>query len=339
MKRATALFLLLFFAFTACQNKQPLYISGRTMGTSYHITIADGESGNIASTELQSKIDSLLKEVNFQMSTYVEESEISRFNRRYSREPFVVSEEFVTVLRLALNIYRESAGAFDVTVAPLVDLWGFGTAGTRKVAPSPEQISRVGVHIGSDKLLVLNDTTIAKKDPLLKLDLSAIAKGYGVDAVAEVLTAYGYRNYLVEIGGEVVAKGVKYGKKWRIGIDHPDFNAIPGQNLEAVLLLSEAAVATSGDYRNYFMVGDTVYTHAIDPATGRPIHNGVASVTVIAPNCTLADAMATAIMVMGAQEGLRWAEKKEDVECFIIIREQKGYRILKSSGFDGFILK
>lgn len=324
-------------ALIACQKNQPIRLAGNTMGTTYHITIADENNIPLPISDIQFAVDSILLEVNRKMSTFIKDSEISRFNRWQKTDPFIVSKEFVSVLGTALQIYRESNGAFDVTVAPLVNLWGFGNAGSRQITPPLEHINQARKHIGSDKLLILNDSTIVKEDSLLKLDLSAIAKGYGVDVVSRMLDNLGLHDYLVEIGGEVVAKGLKYGQKWRIGIDHPDYNAVPGKNLEAVLLLSNAAVATSGDYRNYFMVGDTVYTHAIDPANGKPVINGVASVTVIAPQCTLADAMATAIMVMGAEKGLQMVENKPDMECLIILRTKSEYRTLKSTGFGKYL--
>ncbi|HGY54555.1 MAG TPA: FAD:protein FMN transferase [Caldithrix abyssi] len=327
-------FALLLFT---CQNNRPVYLTGRTMGTGYHITIADEPAGQRITAALQASIDSLLRQVNNKMSTYLKDSEISRFNRWQKTDPFVVSVDFVNVLRTALDIYKESGGAFDVTVAPLVRLWGFGAGAGSETVPDNRQIADVKKHVGSDKIRIINDSTIAKNDPLTELDLSAIAKGYGVDAVAAFLSQRGYAHFLVEIGGEVVASGLKNGRKWRVGIDHPDYDAVPGNNLEAVLLLSDAAVATSGDYRNYFMVGDTVYTHAIDPAAGRPVTNGVASVTVVAPNCTLADAMATAIMVMGAEKGLKWVEDRKGVESFIIVRTQTGYKTFESSGMGSMI--
>ena len=340
MKTGKILFIPLFvLSLWNCQTSQPVHLSGRTMGTVYHIIIADKISGEQTLTVVQNSIDSLLRDVNKRMSTYLEESEISRFNRWQKTDPFVVSADFVKVLRTALDISEESKGAFDVTVAPLVRLWGFGSAAVREAVPQTERIKEVIKHVGSEKVVIINDMAIAKSDPLVQLDLSAIAKGYGVDVVAAFLSNRGYRNFLVEIGGEVVVKGLKNGQKWRVGIDHPDYNAVPGNNLEAVLLLNNTAVATSGDYRNYFRVGDTVYTHAINPATGRPITNGVASVTVIAPNCTLADAMATAIMVMGAQEGMRWVEAKKNVECFIILRQKDSYTIVQSKGFAPYMAK
>ena len=337
--RINRLFFIPLFAlsFWSCQENQPVHLNGRTMGTGYHITIADKISGKHTPSGLQASIDSLLQDVNNKMSTYLKDSEISRFNRWRKTDPFVVSADFVRVLRTALKIYAESKGAFDVTVAPLVRLWGFGNAAVRETLPVARQIEELKKHVGSDKIQIINDTTIAKNDPQAELDLSAIAKGYGVDAVAAFLSAQGYGNFLVEIGGEVIVNGLKNGRKWRVGIDHPDYDAVPGSNLEAVLALSDAAVATSGDYRNYFMVGDTVYTHAINPSSGKPIHNGVASVTVVAPNCTLADAMATAIMVMGAEKGLQWVENKKGVECFIIVRTQSGYKTFESSGMGSMI--
>jgi len=316
-----------------CQPPKALHINGRTMGTTYHLVLADKNfpSGQLA--HVQQKTDSLLQVVNQQMSTYMPESEISRFNRFEKSDRFTVSPAFTRVLRLALQINRESGGLFDVTVAPLVNLWGFGTKGNRNNPPSDQEINTLLKEIGSRYIEVVNDTTIRKNNPKVMLDFSAIAKGFGVDEVAGLLQALNFQNFLVEIGGEVVTRGTKFGQPWKIGIDRPLPDAVPGSNLEAVLHLQNAAMATSGDYRNYFTSGDSLYSHEIDPRSGRPIQTGVASVTVLAPSCMLADAMATAIMVMGAQKGRDWVESKPGVEAMIIVHSASGFKEIMSSGF------
>ncbi len=333
--RPILLFLSLF-ALNACQQA-PETISGRTMGTTYHVVLAAPQPrGNTVGTVKQ-KIDSLLQTVNLQMSTYIPESEIARFNRLNTSEPFRVSAAFTRVLKLALQIYSESGGLFDVTVGPLVNLWGFGTKGQRTTPPDPEQIREILQRVGSRFMEVVDDTTIRKINPELQLDFSAIAKGYGVDAVAELLEKIGYSNFLVEIGGEVVTRGRKNGNPWRIGIDRPLPGALPGTNLEKVLKLRNAAMATSGDYRNFFTSGDSSYSHEIDPRNGRPVRNNMASVTIIAPSCMLADAMATAIMVMGAEKGMAWVESKTEVEALIITHNGNAFGERSSSGFESLI--
>ena len=310
---------------------------GKTMGTSYSVIIADSmvDSGIIEATK--EKVDEVLANINKQMSTWDPKSEITIFNKKTDQQPMTVSHDFIRVLKLADVIYQKSEGAFDPTVGPLVDLWGFGKEGSRFSPPSSEQIEKRKKYVGFDLIDIVDNTMIAKKHAETQLDLSAIAKGFGVDMVAELLKSMGYTNFMVEIGGEVVLSGQKKSGKWRIGIDRPYFDAIPGENLEAILEVSDAGIATSGDYRNYFVSDDKTYSHTINPVSGEPIMNGVASVTVIAPTCILADAMATAIMVMGKERGLNWVQSKENVEAFIIIRTVEDYEEAFSSGFKQYL--
>jgi len=335
----TLLFLAILLFMAACQSGDPIQLSGRTMGTIYNISILPADDQKIETHSLQQNIDTLLAEVNQQMSTYVKHSEISQFNHLQSTEPFNVSEPFTKVLRLALQIYRESEGAFDVTVAPLVNLWGFGTKGRRDYLPTDKEVERVLKNIGSNHISVLNDTTIQKFNPNISLDFGAIAKGYGVDAVSDLLYLKGYRNYLVEIGGEIVVRGTKNGQPWKIGIDRPVAGAQPGADLQYILELTDIAMATSGDYRNYFTVGDSSYSHEINPRTGQSIITGVASVTVLAPSCMLADAMATSIMVMGAETGLTWVESKPEIEALIITHDKNDFKTMSSLNFMRYVKK
>jgi thiamine biosynthesis lipoprotein len=323
----------------SCTKKQPFRFTGETMGTTYSIIIADSIVNPDLIDATKSKVDDVLKQVNRQMSAWDPNSEIALFNRKTDDKPLTISADFIQVLKLADVIYHESEGAFDPTVGPLVDLWGFGKEGTRFSPPTNEEVENRRKFVGFDLIEIVDNSKIKKKHPETQLDLSAIAKGFGVDRVADLLKSIGYKNFMVEIGGEVVASGQKKTAKWRIGIDRPYFNAIPGQNLEAVIEVSDVGVATSGDYRNYFVSDDKTYSHTIDPVTGRPIVNGVASVTVIAPKCAVADAMATAIMVMGAEKSLEWVKSKNDVEVFIIIRTDAGYEEMFSPGFKKYLSK
>lgn len=336
MKRYLFLFIYIVLIFS-CSREKPQRFSGETMGTTYQVTIAESGANSETIQTLKAGTDSVLAEINRQMSTYIPTSEISKFNRFQSRQPFKISSEFMDVLRLAHQIYQESGGAFDVTIGPLVNLWGFGSKGSRNDSPADVEIEQARNRTGMHFLQILDDSTIVKNNPQIELDLSAIAKGYGVDVVSAFMKERGLSNFLVEIGGEVVVSGSKFGKKWRIGIDRPQYGAVPGQDLKAILAISEAGVATSGDYRNYFLSHDQTYSHTLNPLTGRPIVNGVASVTVIAPSCVLADAMATAIMVMGTEKGLRWANNKESVECFIIQRTNEDYLEIFSDGFEKYL--
>jgi FAD:protein FMN transferase len=323
----------------ACGTDNTVSFSGETMGTWYNIKIISADLDQDQQNELKNDIDERLILVNNQMSTYIESSEISRFNQSPAETPFKVSKSFMQVLSLASQITAESAGAFDVTVMPVVNLWGFGRAGRRDEPPSEADVLRLKHFVGMDKITIKEDS-ILKSHAQTELDFSAIAKGYGVDEVAGLLQQKGFKNYMVEIGGEVVVKGENgKGGLWKIGIDRPDIEPAVERNFEAILKISDLAIATSGDYRNYFISGDSLYSHTIDPVTCRPIVNGVASVTVIAPTCALADAMATAIMVMGETRGLEWVESKAGVETMIIVRQQDRFRISASSGFDSFVDK
>ena len=327
------LLIIFTIALFSCQPEKAVVIHGRTMGTTYSISLMDTETLGIKPIAIQAKIDSLLHEINQKMSTYIQNSEISRFNTHESKIPFTVSPEFVTVLNTALQVYRDSNGAFDVTVGPLVNLWGFGSENSNNLRPTNRQIESTLSYVGSKFISVINDTTIQKSNPQISLDFGAIAKGYGVDAVTKLLLKEGLKNFLVEIGGEISVKGKKNGKSWRIGIDRPIQDAQPGANLHSIIELSDVAMATSGDYRNYFNIGDSTFSHEIDPRTGQSIVTGVASVTVLAPSCMLADALATAVMVMGVEKGLILIESKLDVEALFILHDGKDFTEIASSNF------
>ncbi len=321
----------------SCNSRQEtIEISGETMGTTYSIKIVSAAMGDNKKNNLKIEINSILKEVNRQMSTYIPDSEISVFNKNQAGKPLKVSNHFLNVLKLAVQVNQESLGAFDATVGPVVDLWGFGKKQRREAPPLAEEVKRVKEYVGMNKVEI-EANSIHKKHDKTELDFSAIAKGFGVDVVAGFLSGKGYKNYLVEIGGEVVVKGGKGNDAWRIGIDQPKIEQSVERGFEAILQIRDVALATSGDYRNYFVSDDSLYSHTIDPVTCRPIVNGVASVTVIAPNCALADAMATAIMVMGEEKGLDWVESKTGVETMIIVRERDGFRVTSSSGFNRFV--
>jgi len=337
MKYILGIMIILFLA--ACSTDIAATFSGETMGTYYNIKIISSELDQAEQNVLKKEIDEILVQVNNQMSTYIENSEISRFNISSANTPIKVSESFINVLSLANQITAESGGAFDATVMPAVNLWGFGREGRRDDSPLNSEVAKLKNYVGMDKVTI-DGTTISKSHSKTELDFSAIAKGFGVDLVADFIRQKGYSNYMVEIGGEVVVKGLNAKESpWRIGIDRPDIEPSVDRNFQAILEIKDVAVATSGDYRNYFISGDSLYSHTIDPLTCKPIVNGVASVTVIAPTCALADAMATAIMVMGEARGLEWVESKAGIETMIIVRQNDRFRISSSSGFDLFVEK
>ena len=335
----SSIILLLFF-FNACTNNDnPIAWTGSTMGTTYQIKIAHSSLSIQDVSGLKVSIDSTLTIVNKQMSTYDAESEISKFNRFQDTTAFRASRQFVAVVEKALVIGKDSGYAFDITVAPLVDLWGFGRKGQRIVPPADEEVESKLKLIGARKLSTVNGLALKKQIPDLQIDLSAIAKGYGVDIVAQILSDHGFKHYLVEIGGEVVARGLNMkGELWKIGIDTPGLSSLPGQNLKAIIALDNAAVATSGDYRNYFEYENKIYSHTIDPKTGKPVTHNLASVTVITKDCITADGLATALMVLGKEQGLSFIEEINQAEAFMIVRKAENeYATFQSSGFYKYI--
>lgn len=313
-------------------GRQELLISGRTMGTTYHIKVIGGAFTRAGG--LQKAIDARLQAVNDSMSIYLADSEISRFNRRAETgSPVAASSDLRTVLKTAREIYDLSGGAWDGTLKPVVDLWGFGSSGTRRQVPEADAIARSLARVGFDRLVV-SEAGLDKKVPDLSLDLGSIAKGYGVDAVSALLRKRGFTDFLVEIGGEVLASGTRIdGKHWRLGINTP-LKDTAYTEVYKVLFLKDRALATSGDYRNFFEIEGERFAHVIDPRTGYPVTNGVVSASVVADTCTLADGLATAVMVMGAPAGIALIDRLEGVEGLVVVRSAEGRLIdFASRGF------
>jgi thiamine biosynthesis lipoprotein len=291
----------LFIAGPAC-GAESLKLTGETMGTYYSIAI-DG-AFEAARDDIQSQIDVCLADINRQMSTWDPNSEISQFNKSESTDWFAVSPEFAMVVAESIRIHALTNGAFDPTVAPLIDLWGFG-AKRPKSFPKQEEIDAAKSKTGMQFIEARPEPSAIKRTrPSITLNLSAIAKGHGVDRVSELLTSLGYPSHVVDIGGEDrtgIPKST--GEKWRLGVESP-FG-----NLQRVIECTEQSVATSGDYRNYFEIKGVRYSHAIDPTTGRPVENPPASVSVLNDSCMTADALATGLMVMGTEQGFQFAKK------------------------------
>ena len=258
---------------TACLPQKELRLSGKTMGTTYHIKVVTNLLASGA--DLQRQIDNRLVAINKSMSTYDPESELSRFNAIHdASESFSPSTDFLNVLRVAAELYRISDGAWDGTLDPLINLWGFGRKGTVTHLPAEDDIRQALAHVGFDRIRLDPSGFINKSDPVVTLDLASIAKGYGVDVIARLLGDLGFSQFLVEIGGEVYARGRrKDGKPWRVGINRPDRMASLTDVYEAIGL-TDRAMATSGDYRIFFQIDDQFYGHILDPRTGRPVRNG-----------------------------------------------------------------
>lgn len=332
---AWLLSLVLSLLLIAC-SERPVHhfkISGFTMGTSYHVTVVDPQQQYQAEV-LKTQIDGLLEQVNQQMSNYLDDSELSMLNRVPNALPFEVASPLFDLLLQAMEIAWLSNGAFDVTVGPLVNLWGFGPKAGDERIPTQQEITVAMENVGYQHLVLdLADTTVQKTRPVT-VDLSAIAKGYGVDKVAELLGNAGLDNFMVEIGGELYLAGTNpYGKPWRIAIEQPGSSIA---QVHRTLKISNAALATSGDYRNYFEVDGQRYSHTIDPRTGLPVTHNLVSATVVAADCAYADALATAISVMGVEEGLRLAEE-QDLAVYLISRSEAGFEVNYSDAFTAYL--
>ena len=295
--------------------------SGETMGTTYNVVAVD-VPGDVTETEIGVAIGEALKAVNASMSNCGKESEVTRFNANTGTEPVTISAEFAHVMAAANDVHALSNGKFDVTLFPIIELWGFG-ARTKpgESFPTDEEIAAALEHVGQAELVKLEGETLAKLDPEVSVNLSAIAKGYGNDAVAERLEGFGIENYLVEIGGDLVSAGKNdKGEAWKIGIETPDAGT---NTVEMILPVSDLGMATSGDYRNFFEQDGVLYSHIIDPTTGKPVTHRATSVTVLAENGMMADALATAMMVLGDEAGMAVAEAN-DIAVFFISRAEAG---------------
>jgi thiamine biosynthesis lipoprotein len=298
-------------------------LTGRTMGTTYSVKVVSGPFGSVST--LKEKIERRLDEINRSMSPYRADSEISRFNRFHQTGvEFSISTDFLTVMQAASQIYAWSEGAWDATVNPLVDLWGFGRTGRPGTPPEKEAIAVALADVGFHMIEIRAGGALVKRRPTVTLDLSSIAKGYGVDRVAEIVRAAGFTDFLVEIGGEVAASGTRPdGRAWRVGINRPKPEARPDE-IYGVVSLKDQAFATSGDYRQFFIQEGVRYSHIIDPKTGYPVASRVVSVSILAGDCTLADGLATAVMVMGIEKGLALIERLDGIEGLMIVENPDG---------------
>ena len=308
-------------------------ISGPTMGTTFQVKIIQNDL-TLDMDVLNREISTRLEEVNRQMSTYQDNSEITQFNRSRSTDWFAVSSDFAYVLHIAREISTWSDGAFDVTIGPMVNLWGFGPNAIPDRVPSPDSIQAAKKLVDYEKIHIdLSAPTIKKEIPEIYCDLSAIAKGYGVDRIASYLDSLGINRYFIEIGGELRTKGHNHlGQLWKIGIASP-----AGQGeLQKALALNNMSMATSGDYHNYFERDGVRYSHTIDPRTGQPITHALASVTVLHKSCAYADGLATAINVMGPEKGFAFAEKRK-LAVFMIVRQGDGFVEKMTSGFKNIL--
>ena len=323
-----AVALLFCVLLTACEQSISR-LSGQTMGTGYTVTFAEALPAADGAA-LKNLIERSLDQVNASMSTYIDHSEISVFNRSRSTQWQPASELLIEVLIKAQHVSRLTDGAFDVTVEPLVDLWGFGPVPAPDRLPTEYEIAQCMQHVGYQHLAIHPGKKMIRKDiPDLTIDVSAIAKGYAVDRIARLLDVEGIGHYLIDIGGELRARGLNAaGAVWRVGIEHPNTS----RPAVATVQLDHAAIATSGDYRNYREFDGKRYSHLIDPRVGRPVTHRVAAVTVIAERVIEADAWATALLVLGAERGMVLAQD-EGIAARFTLRGADGYTTKISEAF------
>ena len=286
-------------------------IAGATMGTTFNVTVVSAEPPAV-----EAEVRRVLDRIEGRMSHYRPDSELSRFNRARTTAPQALSAETLGVVAEALAVSRVSGGAFDVTVGPLVDAWGFGPPGRPPAAPDDASLAALRARVGFE-LLALDPAaaTLRKRNGDVVVDLSAIAKGYAVDAVSSLLADRGYGDHLVEIGGELRGAGMNgEGAPWRVAVERP----LPGAPAaQRIVPLADAALATSGDYRNFYALDGRRVSHTIDPRTGRPVTHGLLSVSVVAPRCSLADARSTALNVLGPDAGYALAVEQGWAALFV----------------------
>ncbi len=301
------------------------------MGTTYTVKLADVDTSMNGSFIKQS-IDELLIDINKIMSTYDPDSELSRLNQNRSFICSHISEQLNVVIEEALIISRLSDGAFDITIGSLVNLWGFGPDAFPILIPSDETIQQTLANVGYETIqLSASELCITNDKTDLYIDLSAIAKGYAVDRVAQLIESHGIDNFMVEIGGEIKARGVNASHiDWQIGIEQPTSSQPSVQN---IISLKNMAMATSGDYRNYFEKDGIRYSHTINPKTGKPIRHNLVSVTVLHNSSMTADALATAFMVLGSDKGFNLAIK-ENLAVLFILKENDGFHERKTEMFN-----
>lgn len=303
----------------------PLQLAGATMGTQYHLSWLES-AGGPGAEQVASGVEKILEDINASMSTYREDSRISEFNRAPIAEWVEVDADFYAVFAIARQVSEASDGAYDVSVQPLVNLWGFGPELTSGI-PSDAAIDAAMAQLGQAEIEMNGQLSALRKHRAVQLDFSSVAKGYAVDRLANWMTALGIENYLVEVGGELRVSGHSpRGDNWLIAIEKPEAGP---RDMLATLSISNVAVATSGDYRNFFEIDGIHYSHTIDPRTGRPVRHELVSVTVVHKSAAAADAWATALTVLGPDKALA-AATREQLAVYLVSRAGDGYRIEKT---------
>ena len=302
------------FIITQQRSTPYQYNEGQVFGTFYHITYQNDQ-------DLQKEIEAELKKIDNSLSTFNKQSVISKVN---NNEVTKLDELFIEIFDKAKAISKETDGAFDITVAPLVNLWGFGFK--QGTTPSKQQIDSLKQLVGYEKVSLIMGKRIKKTDQRIMLDCSAIAKGYGSDVIARLFKKYDIKNFMIEIGGEIVVSGNSESRvPWKIGVNKPiEDSTNTNTELQTVLNITNKAMATSGNYRNFYYKGGKKFAHTIDPKTGYPVQHSLLSATVLAADCATADAYATAFMVMGMERSKKVVEKHKELMAYFIYSDHQG---------------
>lgn len=326
--------------------RKAVVMRGTTMGTTWSVTLAvplNAALDEPRHVELQEGIQDQLDAIVDQMSTWKPDSDLSRYNSAEPGTWIALKPEFFAVLGQALDLARDSDGAYDPTVGPLVNLWGFGPDSARPQPPAEVQIQSTRLRVSWQRITLDRASARVLQPGRVYLDLSSIAKGYAVDRVSDYLVGQGYANTLVEIGGDFRARGHRdKNNGWRVALERPgsgaeeralQSNLLDDRDVTTVLVLGDQGLATSGDYRHRFEADGREYSHHVDPRTGYPVEPAIASVSVVASTCAQADPLGTTLIVMGADAGLRWATER-GIAALFVIRDGAGYRRLATPAFE-----
>ena len=330
-------FLFIAALFISCEESGTYNdISGPAMGTTYTVRLVPKRGLTANANLIKTKIDSTLESINDQMSTYVINSDISLFNKIRKNAAIVISNDFKEVILSSIYWSEKSSGAFDITSLPLTTVWKKGRK-DREYEEKWEPPSGLDIITAKDKVgfkeIKLSQNSLIKAFKGQQIDVNAIAKGWGVDHIFNLVESFGYNNFMVEIGGEVRVSGKNIqNKAWQIGVDYPLINTVPGENIIGIVSLTDNSMATSGNYRNFYEHNSKKYSHIIDPRTGSAIESKIASVTVVAKLCMDADAVATALNVMSLEAGKEMVEKNDKLEAFWILSENGKFRTVQSAG-------
>jgi len=310
--------LVLAYVTTGCNHEKPVFanFTGYTQGTTYSMVYQNNQ--NIGTADLRSKVEKILHNFDMSVSTYNDSSIISRINRN---EDVLTDQYFTEIFTKSLLISELTDGAFDITVGPLVKAWGFGPDEHKNFTESKRD--SLMKFVGMSKVSIRNGRVV-KSDPGICLDVNAIAPGYSVDLICRFFDSLKIKNYLVEIGGEVRGKGTRAGALWRIGIDKPIDNISSGQTFQAIAKISDKALATSGNYRKFYIENGIKYSHEIDPKTGYPAKNSLLSVSILADDCAMADGIATACMVMGKEKTIEFLGSHPEFCAYLIFSDDNG---------------